>query len=99
MKNIENFVNELLTATENAPELLLQDLCAIQQHYSYIPENAVEILAGKLNLPAVQIYGVIDFYSFLHRQARGNFDILFSDNITDRMLGLSLIHISEPTRL
>ncbi len=87
MKNIENFVNELLTATENAPELLLQDLCAIQQHYSYIPENAVEILAGKLNLPAVQIYGVIDFYSFLHRQARGNFDILFSDNITDRMLG------------
>ncbi|MBT8134950.1 MAG: NAD(P)H-dependent oxidoreductase subunit E, partial [Gammaproteobacteria bacterium] len=87
MKNIENFVSELLSATENAPELLLQDLCAIQQRYSYIPENAVEILASKLNLPAVQIYGVIDFYSFLHRKARGTFDILFSDNITDRMLG------------
>ncbi len=45
------------------------------------------MLASKLLMPAVQIYGVIDFYTFLHRKARGDFDILFSDNITDRMLG------------
>jgi len=69
------------------PEHLLQHLCAIQQRYSYIPGNAVELLANSLNMPAVQIYGVIDFYTFLHREARGDFDILFSDSITDRMLG------------
>ncbi|MDB4575954.1 NAD(P)H-dependent oxidoreductase subunit E [bacterium] len=87
MKNIEDFVTGLLSATENTPERLLQHLCAIQQRYSYIPENAVEMLASRLLMPAVQIYGVIDFYTFLHREARGDFDILFSDNITDRMLG------------
>ena len=68
-------------------EHLLQHLCAIQQRYSYIPGNAVELLANSLNMPAVQIYGVIDFYTFLHKEARGDFDILFSDSITDRMLG------------
>lgn len=87
MKNIEDFVTGLLSATENKPELLLQHLCAIQQRYSYIPENAVEMLASKLLMSAVEVYGVIDFYTFLHRKARGDYDILFSDNITDRMLG------------
>ena len=91
MKNIENFITELLSDAGNIPDHLLQHLCAIQHRYSYIPELAVERLASNLHIPAVQIYGVIDFYTFLHRQARGDFDILFSDNITDRMLGSQLL--------
>lgn len=87
MKRIEDFITGLLADTDSSPEYLLQHLCAIQQRHSYIPEQAVELLADKLCMPAVQVYGVIDFYSFLHRTARGDFDILFSDSITDRMLG------------
>ena len=87
MKNTESFITGLLSGTGDTPEHLLQHLCAIQQHYSYIPENTVELLSSKLHMPAVQIYGVVDFYTFLHREARGDFDILFSDSITDRMLG------------
>ena len=87
MKNIESFISERLSDAGTGPDLLLQHLCAIQQHFSSIPEHAVELLASNLNMPAVQIYGVVDFYTFLHRDARGDFDILFSDSITDRMLG------------
>ena len=87
MKNIESFISERLSDAGTAPDHLLQHLCAIQQHFSYIPKDAVELLASNLNMPAVQIYGVVDFYTFLHREARGDFDILFSDSITDRMLG------------
>ncbi|NOQ90823.1 MAG: NADP oxidoreductase, partial [Gammaproteobacteria bacterium] len=92
MKKIEDFITGLLSDTGNAPDRLLQYLCAIQQSYSHLPEKAVELLANSLHIPAMQIFGVIDFYAFLHRQARGDFDILFSDSITDRMLGsLSLL--------
>jgi [NiFe] hydrogenase diaphorase moiety large subunit len=35
----------------------------------------------------VQVQAVVEFYSFLHRKPRGRFDILFSDNIVDRMAG------------
>jgi [NiFe] hydrogenase diaphorase moiety large subunit len=87
MKNIENFITELLSDTGTAPDKLLQHLCAVQQHYSCIPEKAVELLADSLPVPAMQISGVIDFYAFLHREARGDFDIYFSDSITDRMSG------------
>lgn len=87
MKNIENFITGLLTDTGSTADRLLQHLCAIQLHYSYIPEKAVELLADCLHIPATQILGVVDFYAFLHREARGDFDIYFSDSITDHMLG------------
>ncbi|RLA03490.1 MAG: NADP oxidoreductase [Gammaproteobacteria bacterium] len=66
---------------------LLQTLVRIQQRLSYIPGQAITQLATRLQLPESEIRGVIGFYSFLHEQARGDYDILLSDSITDHMLG------------
>ena len=71
---------------EHARLNLLQFLIAIQKQYSHISAEAIEDLHERLNIPVSQIEGVIDFYTFLHKQPRGEFDILFSDSITDRML-------------
>ncbi|MCP4010021.1 MAG: NADP oxidoreductase [Proteobacteria bacterium] len=87
MKNLEHFIRELSETAGNTPDCLLQLLCAIQNRYSYIPARAVNLLAERLQIPPVQILSLVDFYSFLHRRARGDFDIRFSDNITDRMFG------------
>jgi [NiFe] hydrogenase diaphorase moiety large subunit len=66
---------------------LLQYLCQLQHRLSYIPGPAITQLAALLQLPEAEIRGVIGFYSFLHEQARGDYDILLSDSITDHMLG------------
>ncbi|MDX2456632.1 MAG: NAD(P)H-dependent oxidoreductase subunit E, partial [Gammaproteobacteria bacterium] len=66
---------------------LLQHLCQFQHRLSYIPGQAITQLATLLQLPESEIRGVISFYSFLHEQARGDYDILLSDSITDHMLG------------
>jgi [NiFe] hydrogenase diaphorase moiety large subunit len=87
MKDLEGFINDQLSITGDAPDLLLQHLHEIQFHYSHIPDEAIQLLSQRLNTPPVQINAVIEFYSFLHRKARGAYDIRFSDNITDRMLG------------
>ena len=87
MKTIKGFISKRLSKTGNAPDLLLQHLDVIQSQYSHVPEKAIQILSERLNIPSMQINAVIDFYSFLHRRARGEYDIRFSDNITDRMLG------------
>ena len=87
MNSLDSFISRLLSTTGETPDLLLQHLHEIQFHYSHIPEEAIQILSERLNTPPVQINAVIDFYSFLHRRARGEYDIRFSDNITDRMLG------------
>lgn len=87
VKAIETFTAELLAADGARPQQLLQYLCKIQYRFSYVPQEAVNLLAAQLDLPAARIEGVIAFYSFLHKTPRGEFDILFSDNITDHMLG------------
>ena len=84
------FVNELVDSS-NSETRLLQHLILIQRKFSCIPASAVSILSERLDIPFAVVNGVIDFYSFLHSTRRGEFDILFSDNITDRMAGSQLL--------
>ncbi|MCR4298152.1 MAG: NAD(P)H-dependent oxidoreductase subunit E [Gallionella sp.] len=69
------------------PGALLQILREIQERYGYIAPAAISYLGAKLNIPRARIEGVAGFYSFLHLQPHGEYRVLFSDNITDRMLG------------
>lgn len=66
---------------------LLQILIEIQECYGHIPRESVSHLATQLNIPRVRIESVASFYSFLQMQPHGEYRVLFSDNITDRMLG------------
>lgn len=66
---------------------LVQILREIQQEFGYIPEEAVDLVAGMLGIPRVIAAGVRGFYTFFHSAPRGEYEFLFSDNITDRMLG------------
>jgi [NiFe] hydrogenase diaphorase moiety large subunit len=83
--SLDTFIGQLAAHPE--PGDLLQYLCEIQYRYSCIPARAIELLASRLELPPTRITGVIDYYSFLHTTPRGEFDVLFSDSITDHMLG------------
>ncbi len=82
-----SFVADLLVPRGRDPLYLLQYLIALQQRFSFVPEAAVEALAIGLGIGRTQIRGAVDFYAFLHQRPRGDFDILLSDNITDRLLG------------
>ena len=66
---------------------LLQILREAQEHFGYIHSDAIDYLSEKLTLPRSKIEGVAGFYSFLYLQPQGEYRVLFSDNITDRMLG------------
>lgn len=69
------------------PTSLLQVLIELQHSLHHVPPEAIELLSQKLNLSHGQIRGVIGFYSFLHDSPRGQYDILVSDNISDRYQG------------
>src|SRR4030067_809991 len=69
------------------PGALLQILRETQERYGYISPAAISYLGARLNIPRARIEGVAGFYSFLHLQPHGEYRVLFSDNITDRMLG------------
>ena len=69
------------------PSYILQMLREIQEACDWISPEAIDRLQRSLGLPRTKIEGVAGFYAFLYTRPRGAYRILFSDNITDRMLG------------
>jgi [NiFe] hydrogenase diaphorase moiety large subunit len=65
----------------------MQILRETQEHYGWLHPDAIDYLIEKLNVPRTKIEGVASFYSFFYLEPRGKYRVLFSDNITDRMLG------------
>ena len=69
------------------PLELLQVLREVEEACGWIAPEAIDCIEARLALPRAKILGVASFYSFLHLKRAGRYRILFSDNITDRMLG------------
>ena len=80
-------VRDIVRRHGGLPTRLLQILREVQDHLTWLPSEALEQVAEELGLSSDKVRGVAEFYSFLYTDPRGCYDILFSDNITDRMLG------------
>ena len=66
---------------------LLQILREVQEELGWISPETGRAIASRLGVPTTRVQSVVEFYSFLYDKPRGRYRILFSDNITDRMLG------------
>jgi [NiFe] hydrogenase diaphorase moiety large subunit len=91
MTRIAGAVAEAVAATvaryRGDPHYILQMLREVQEACDWISPEAVDLLQQALRLPRTKIEGVAGFYAFLYTRPRGRYRVLFSDNITDRMLG------------
>ncbi len=70
-----------------APHRLLQVLRAAQEGLGWLPPAALTAAARGLGVPLAQVRGVVAFYAFLHAEPRGEYRLLFSDDVPDRMAG------------
>ncbi len=66
---------------------LLQVLRMTQEPLGYLPPAALERVSAALAVPIARVRGVAAFYSFLYTEPRGEYRVLFSDDVTDRMRG------------
>ncbi len=82
-----DYLDTILARYDHSANKLLQILREVEEHSGYIDSVAINHLSGKLRIPRARIESVASFYSFLHLKPHGEYRVLFSDNITDRMLG------------
>lgn len=80
-------VDTLLQRHEYAPHRLLQILHDVQDLHGWLPPAVLEAIAAGLGRPYAEVVSTASFYSLLYTRPVGQFRVLFSDNITDRMLG------------
>lgn len=81
------WLDQLVQRHEGNASQLLQILRKVQERFGHVPHLAISRLADQLSIPRVRIESVASFYSFLHLKPHGEYRVLFSNNITDHMLG------------
>jgi len=66
---------------------LLQILRHVQAGHGFVGTEAIDAVAAALDMPRAQVESTATFYHLLHTRSHGVYEILFSDNIVDRMQG------------
>ena len=64
-------IREIAEAHAEVPGALLPILHAIQDQLGYVPESAIPIVAGVLNLSRAEVHGVVSFYHLFRRTPPG----------------------------
>ncbi len=80
-------VESLLSRWGHDPHALVQILREAQVPRTWLPRDLLGHVADALGLPLAHVEGVATFYRFFHTNPVGEYRVLFSDNITDRMQG------------
>jgi len=81
------------------PLALVQILRELQARIGWLPRDTLSAVAAALGLTLAHVEGVAGFYRFLHLRPVGSYRLLFSDNITDRMLGSEALMLDLCQRL
>jgi len=86
-QNYSEIIDAVLARHRNDPTRLMQILRETQETLGWLSLETLMGIARRLHQPLARIQGVAGFYSFFHTQPLGRYRVLWSDNITDRMLG------------
>jgi len=85
--DVESCVRRVVSRWGHDPTGLVQVLREVHEEVGCLPVPALALIARLLRIPYSRAKGVASFYSFLNDEPLGDFRVLFSDNITDRMAG------------
>ena len=88
---VAGIVERIVSSYRRDPTCMVQILREVQEACDWIPPEAIDRMQTTLGVPRTKIEGVAGFYSFFYTRPRGKYRILFSDNITDRMLGSKVL--------
>ena len=82
-----SYLDLILTRYGHQAINLMQILREAQEHFGWLHPDAINYLIEQLQIPRTKIEGVASFYAFFYLQPQGKYRVLFSDSITDHMLG------------
>ncbi|MBI4985266.1 MAG: NAD(P)H-dependent oxidoreductase subunit E, partial [Rhodocyclales bacterium] len=84
---LDSIVATVLARHDNDGTRLMQILREVQEAHGWLPPAAITQIARATGWPRAKVEGTAGFYAFFHTEPRGRYRVLWSDNITDRMLG------------
>lgn len=81
MENQEDYsvVDRIIEESGKEQRYLITVLQAVQEHYHYLPADALEYIAKKMDISTARIYGVATFYENFSLNAKGKYIIKICD--------------------
>jgi len=67
----EEKVEEIIREYDSSRDSLISILQDVQSEYRYLPESMLKLVARKLGLPLIQVYGVATFFKAFSLKPRG----------------------------
>jgi [NiFe] hydrogenase diaphorase moiety large subunit len=84
---IDECIASVVAQHQRRPDRLVQILRDLQDQLDFLSDETIRRLAAQLGISFAQVQSTRDFYAFFYRENRGRYRVLFSNNITDQMLG------------
>ena len=86
-RNPREIVKEGLSEFGNGREAIMQLLTKVNEELSWVPEEAILEIASATKVKAVEVYGVVSFYSFFSLVPRGRNIVRLCNTISCAMAG------------
>lgn len=103
-----NGINSILKSREKSRFELIEVLQDIQSAYNYLPEEALRIVAEKLDVPQIEVFRVANFYKAFTLKKRGKHlltvclgtacHVRGAPKFLDEVLGLLKVKPGETTK-
>jgi len=92
----ESLIHEI-DRVEHPRELAVDVMFAVQDHYGYLSDEAVEEVAGLLDMSPLEVEELATFYTFVYREPVGKYVIHVCDSVICWMAGHQslLDHLAE----
>ncbi len=90
-ENLAHAVAAICDEYNNDKTCMMDILIAIQKRFSYISDETIDLVAGRIGIPRAEVESTASFYSFLSRKPKGKIVIRLCDDIIDRMYGNAVI--------
>ena len=89
---LEREIDELVTHYPRKRSASLMLLHAVQGRFGYISRQAVEWIAGKLEVEPINVYELVTFYPMLHEQPVGKYHLRVCRTLSCALGGAYALH-------
>ncbi len=90
--SLEAEIDELITHYPKTRSASLMLLHAVQEHFGYISQQAVEWIATKLELQPINIYELVTFYPMLQQKPVGKYHLRVCRTLSCALGGAYKLH-------
>ena len=84
---LKESLQEQIAAIDHPRELVVDVMFAVQDHYGYLSDEAVEEVADLLDMSPLEVEELATFYTFIYREPVGKYVIHLCDSVICWMEG------------